>query len=112
MVVELTYSPEADASLKSLAVEEVRKAGKETVKSDFSICKKYQYRELAGAIDVPVLLLGNRKDKMVPASLMEEFGSIVKGSTLKIYDAKGHLPYLENAAEVNSDIDVFLQNLK
>jgi len=112
MVVELTYSPEAEASLKALAVEEVRRAGKETVKSDFTICKNYHYREQACAVDVPVLLLGNRKDKMVPAALMEEFGSLVKGSVLKIYEAKGHLPYLENAEEVNNDIDEFLRSLK
>jgi len=44
MVVDLTYSPDVDDVLKKLAVEEVRKTGAKTVKSDFAICKKFQYK--------------------------------------------------------------------
>ena len=111
MVVDLTYSPDVDDVLKKLAVEEVRKTGAKTVKSDFAICKKFQYKELAGTLEVPVLLLTNRKDKMVPADLVENFGAIVSGAQCKIYEARGHMPYIENASMVNNDIAAFIQSL-
>ena len=111
MVVDLTYSPEADIALKKLAVEEVKKAGAKTVKSDFFICKNYKYSELAGTLEVPVLLLANRKDKMVPVDLVEQFASSVQGAKIIVYEARGHMPYLEDAARVNNDIAEFIQSL-
>lgn len=111
IVVDLTYSPEAGEPIKNLAVNEVRNAGPVTVKNDFTICKNYAYKDLARVIDVPVLLLTNKKDKMVPASCLEEFKTLLPGAVLKVYDARGHLPYLENPHQVNNDITAFIQTL-
>ena len=110
-VVKLSFSKEAPDAVKSLAQKELEGADRNVVKNDFAVCNGFDYTGLLPSIAVPVLVLANRHDKMVPPDKPEGLAQGVKNARLVIYDKQGHLPFLENHGQVNGDIEAFMRDL-
>lgn len=68
-------------------------------------------RKLLKFIKKPVLLLGAKKDKIIPLSLMKDLHEKLPNSELKIIDQAGHGLIIEAAKELNTLIWQFLQQI-
>jgi pimeloyl-ACP methyl ester carboxylesterase len=110
-LVKLSYSKSAPEMITSLALKELESMNKALVANDFAICNRFDYRALLSSIDVPVLIIANRGDKMVPPENAEEMARGIRGSKLVLFENTGHMPYLENHARVNEEIDGFLKKV-
>lgn len=112
MVTKLCFSSDVDPSVFAQAVDRIKGQGAECVRNDFKICQDFNYREDAGKLNIPVLIVATKLDKMVPLKITEEFASIMPSARLAILDAKGHTPYIEQANVVNSEIKEFMALIK
>ena len=52
-------------------------------------------------MEVPILLVWGREDKLIPLTCGQEMHRILKGSRLEIIDNAGHVPNFEGAEEFN-----------
>jgi len=54
-----------------------------------------------GKVNLPILLVCGRHDKAVPISVSQEMHRRMPGSTLKIFEDAGHMPFFEKPDEFN-----------
>jgi pimeloyl-ACP methyl ester carboxylesterase len=112
MVTKLCYSSEVDPSVFNASVERMKGQGADCVRNDFRICQNFNYKDIAGKLKIPALIVATRNDKMVPLKLTEEFASLMPSARLAVLDAKGHTPYIEQADAVNTEIKQFMESIK
>ena len=110
MAVKLSYSPDADEAILGLGVEEMRKVGPIISKTDFGICSRFDYTGQAAALSKPVLAITTEEDRMVPMKLVRQFVETVPGAKLTVLNAKGHMPHIEAAQQLNEEIARFLDS--
>lgn len=68
-------------------------------------------RSGAGRIDVPTLIVCGRDDTATPVGLHEELEAIIPGSVLRIIPECGHLPPLEQPAEISRILQEWVGSL-
>ena len=68
-------------------------------------------REHLRKIDVPVLLIWGKDDKITPPFVAEEFNELLPGSELQFINKCGHAAMMERSKEFNLILDQFLSNL-
>ena len=85
---------------------------KRMICGDLILCSAINYNEQLEAINIPVLLIANKFDRMIPAYLTEEMHWKIKNSKLVIFDEEGHVPFFENSDEFNSTVDKFIQSIQ
>lgn len=84
---------------------------KKGILKGLEICSTLNFTEKLQEITVPVLLLGNRHDPILPADLTEETGKAIKGSKIIIFDKKGHVPFFEEPEIFNMEVESFINSL-
>ena len=62
-------------------------------------------------INVPVLIMAGKEDKITPPSAAQFMHEKIKDSTLKIIEHAGHLSNLENADEFNYQLERFIDKV-
>lgn len=110
-LVRFSYSKNAPENLLNLARKGLSEVRQEILERDFRICADYDYRDMLSSVRVPVLVLANARDKMLPAEISEELSDGIDRSVFIAYDHTGHMPYLELPDRVNMDMDEFLKTL-
>ncbi len=111
MAARLLYTPGIDKTYIDFAVGEFKRVGPAVVRNDFMICRNFNYTGLAEKLRHPCLFMATGVDKMVPEKLVREFASMVPQSRLVTYETGGHMPYLEIADRVNTDLAAFIGSL-
>jgi len=76
--------------------------------NDLLICSRMDYSEVLGSIDIPVLLIANTFDMMIPMELTEKIHGQIPGSRFIAFEEKGHLPFFESHEKFNSAVELFL----
>jgi pimeloyl-ACP methyl ester carboxylesterase len=61
-------------------------------------------------ISVPTLILWGAQDQLIPLAAGRKFNSLIKGSSLVIFDNCGHLPQEEMPARVIEEISRFIKS--
>lgn len=110
-LIKFLYSRHANESLKKLSKKELALINPAIIENDFRICSLIDYRSDLASIESPVLIIANRKDKMLSFSLMEELARSIANSKLVVFDDDGHMPHLENPAATAKAIEDFLSTL-
>ncbi|MCL1864967.1 MAG: alpha/beta hydrolase [Spirochaetes bacterium] len=85
---------------------------KKVISGDLILCSEINYNEKLESIDIPVLLIANKFDRMIPVYLTEEMHWKIKNSKLVIFDDEGHVPFFENSDEFNRAVDEFIQSIQ
>jgi pimeloyl-ACP methyl ester carboxylesterase len=85
---------------------------KKIIRADLLLCSKINYDKQLADINIPVLLVANKLDRMIPAYLTEEMHWKIKNSKLAIFDDEGHVPFFENSDEFNSAVDEFIRSIQ
>ncbi|MCX7678343.1 MAG: alpha/beta hydrolase, partial [Spirochaetes bacterium] len=106
-LVKFLYSKNADETIKKLSNEELLSLNPEILENDFKICSKVDYRNILKDIRIPVLIIANRDDKMVPLKYAEELANEISHSQLVIFETDGHMPHVENAKSTAEAIKEF-----
>ncbi|MFE9558725.1 alpha/beta fold hydrolase [Streptomyces sp. NPDC006692] len=75
------------------------------------IGRKDEHRRLNTIRDVPVLVIAGEEDSQFPVHVVRKMADAIPGSAFRILQHTAHLAARENPAEVNAEIDAFLNAL-
>lgn len=107
MLVRQVFTKKVDI-LTGFARKVYAEMGVSTIKNDISICQEMDYKKVLGRISVPVLLVANRGDNIVPYMNTASMMDTIPDSRLVIYDEDGHVPFFENDKTFNKTLDEFI----
>ena len=89
-------------------ISELHKAG---IIKGFKICSTIDLSEKVKKIEVPVLLIGNKEDALIPIEHTSNTGKNIKNSKMVIMDKKGHVPFFEESEIFNTEVEAFINSL-
>ncbi len=84
---------------------------REIIDHDLRVSRELDYDAMLGDISVPVLVIANRNDVMVPLEKSSELAGNIPGARLTVFEYYGHLPFFEHKNEFNQCLESFLSNL-
>jgi pimeloyl-ACP methyl ester carboxylesterase len=86
----------------------------DTFKSDVMVEAQaeleHESRDSLSRIQIPVLIICGAADVYFPRAYAEEMAGLIKGSILKLYQGKGHMATLEDAAFAKDVFEFISQN--
>ncbi len=82
---------------------------KAVIINDLKICSSMNYATILEKINIPVLLVANTGDRMIPWTLTDELHKQISGSKLVIFEENGHVPFFEDHEKFNMAVDDFLR---
>ncbi|HPV43203.1 MAG TPA: alpha/beta hydrolase [Spirochaetota bacterium] len=80
------------------------------IRTDVEICKDMDYTATLADIDIPVLVIANRRDLVIGCDLTVALASGIRNSRMVVFDQDGHVPFFENPAGFNEAVDAFLDD--
>lgn len=89
-------------------IPELHKKG---ILKGLEICSTIDLSEETKKIKVPVLLIGNRYDQVLPIDLTADTGRNIAGSKTVILEKKGHVPFFEESEIFNTEIEAFINSI-
>ena len=93
------------------AQKNISDEAKKIIVSDLQLCSGINYTEHLKDIEIPVLLIANKYDRMVPAYLTEEMHWKIKNSEIIIFNNEGHVPFFENSNDFNVRMSEFIESI-
>ena len=82
-----------------------------TVRNDIEICNSMDYKGVLSRVDVPVLIVANRFDRVISCDLTAALHQGIRNSSFVIFEEEGHIPFFENPDSFNAEVEAFLNNL-
>lgn len=89
-------------------IPELQKTG---IIKGLQMCSTIDLSESIKEIEVPVLLIGNKHDTVLPIELTSDTGKNIRDSKIIIMDKKGHVPFFEESETFNSEVETFINSL-
>ncbi len=83
----------------------------QVVRNDLDLCRQMDHTDLLGNIPVPVLLVANRGDLVVPAESTLSMKEKIPRVKAVLFDRDGHVPFFENSAGFNRALDEFFDEV-
>ena len=93
------------------AQKNITEADKKIITGDLELCSGINYDQYLDEIEIPVLVIANKFDRMIPASLTEEMQKKIKNSKIVLFDSEGHIPFFENSGEFNNAVSDFIESI-
>jgi non-heme chloroperoxidase len=110
LIVGAVFSKKVDL-LVGLAKKGLYEMNRDIIKSDVEICKQMDYSSMLAGIDIPVLVIANRRDFVISSDLTAALGAKIPNSRMVLFDNDGHVPFFENPDSFNAAIDAFLEDI-
>jgi pimeloyl-ACP methyl ester carboxylesterase len=111
LIVEMAFSPRADARLTELAAERMRETRPSVLHADFLACDAFDATAWLGRIASPTTIICGEDDRMTPVWCSEFLRGQIRGAQLEIVPGAGHMVMLEQPGSVAAHIDRFLNGL-
>jgi pimeloyl-ACP methyl ester carboxylesterase len=108
--VTATFSQNA-ALLSSFAKIGFGEQERATVKRDLEICKTMDYSPVLPGIGVPVLIIANRGDRVVPPHITAFLADRIPGSRYIEFDCEGHIPHFDHKDMFNRAVTEFISGV-
>jgi len=105
--INATFSQNA-ALLSSFAKIGFGEQERITVRRDLEICKSMDYSCVLPGISVPVLVIANRKDRVVPPHITSFLADRIPGARYIEFDCEGHIPHFDHKELFNEALGSFL----
>jgi pimeloyl-ACP methyl ester carboxylesterase len=93
-----------------LVAEQLHGAGGSGFIDALDALTSYPIRDRLGEITAPTLVVWGAKDALVPARDAWEFGRLIPGARVVVYEDTGHLSMLERPVAFNALVQEFLGN--
>lgn len=84
---------------------------RDIIEKDIEICKKMDYTNTLPRIDVPVLVIANRFDRVISCDMSVSLHKGIRNSRLVVFEEGGHIPFFENPNSFNTEVDAFLNEI-
>ena len=110
LIVGAVFSKKVEL-LIGLAKKGLYEMNRDIIKSDVEICKQMDYSPMLADIDIPVLVIANRRDLIISSDLTAALGARITNSRLALFDHDGHVPFFENPDSFNAAVDAFLEDI-
>ncbi len=81
------------------------------IRNDIEICDRMDYTDALPRIDIPVLIIANRFDRVISSDLTASLHRGIKNSRFVIFEESGHIPFFENPGPFNAEVEAFLNSL-
>ncbi len=94
------------------AQKNITEAQKKIITDDLKLCSSINYTEHLSEIAVPVLLIANKYDRMIPSYLTDEMKWRIKDSKIVIFNDEGHVPFFENSTGFNESVEEFIVSIQ
>lgn len=91
-----------------LAAEQLRGSGKPGFVPALDALTSYPIRDRLPEIAVPTLVVWGTKDPLIPVRDAWEFGKLIPGSRVVVYEETGHVAMLERPVAFNALVEEFL----
>ncbi|HOO71121.1 MAG TPA: alpha/beta hydrolase [Spirochaetota bacterium] len=105
--VNATFSQNAGL-LASFAKPSFGQREKEIVRNDLKICQEMDYSQVLKEIDVPVLIIANKGDRVVPTHITSFLQNRIKNSQYVEFNLEGHIPHFDHKEIFNNALKEFL----
>jgi len=106
-MIRLTFSRKAGL-FAGMAVKKISPMFRSIIKNDLEISSLMDYSKKLELIDVPVMLIANTGDTIVPVEKTLKMQEKIVNSSCVVFDAEGHVPFFENAAAFNHALEGFI----
>jgi pimeloyl-ACP methyl ester carboxylesterase len=93
-----------------LVAEQLHGAGKPGFIDALDALTSYPIRDRLGEITAPTLVVWGTKDALVPARDAWEFGELIPGARVVVYEDTGHVSMMERPVAFNELVQEFLGN--
>lgn len=94
------------------AQKNITKEQKKIITGDLKLCSEINYTEQLSEIAVPVLLIANKFDRMIPSYMTEDMKWKIRDSKFVVFNDEGHVPFFENSTEFNGEVEKFIQSVR
>lgn len=91
-----------------LAAEQLRGSGKPGFVPALDALTSYPLRDRLSSITAPTLVVWGDKDPLIPVRDAWEFGRLIEGSRVVVYEDTGHVAMLERPVAFNALLEEFL----
>jgi len=110
LIVSTVFSKGVDVLL-GFAKQALNGINREVIKVDIEICKRMDYSRALATIDVPVLVVSNRFDRVIACDATALLHQGIPSSRHIVFNEAGHIPFFENARSFNAAVDSFLEEM-
>jgi pimeloyl-ACP methyl ester carboxylesterase len=93
------------------AKENLTRTEQNVIINDLEICSRMNYESILPQIDIPVLLIANTNDKMVPCELTRAMHLAIKNSQFITFKENGHMSFFESPERFNAAVERFLNEI-
>lgn len=111
LIVDYSYAPGLDASLRARALAEFRACPAQVTCGDFSACNQFDIIARVSEIRAPTLAICGKDDRLTPVKYAEFLASKIAGARLVVIEGAGHSVMIEQADAVNRALIEFVSNL-
>ncbi len=108
LVTDNSFSPQADARLKELAMQRLAETRPSVLYGDFLACDAYNVTDQLSKVSVPAYILCGELDKMVPLKSSESLRDNITGAQMDILPNAGHMLMLEQPDQTADKLSGFL----
>lgn len=110
-VVQASFSPQVDATIKTLAAQRMAETPPPVLRADFVACNAFDVRARLPEIAVPTLILCGTADVMTPPRFSEAMAQAIPKARLHLLPNAGHMLMLEQPQAVAQHLQTFLTDL-
>ncbi|MBP7738966.1 MAG: alpha/beta hydrolase [Spirochaetes bacterium] len=107
MIVGAVFSRKMEV-LIGFARKGLHEMDRNVILTDMEICRGMDYTGILGNIDIPVLVIANRGDKVINCDSTTALASGIPNARVVVFDHSGHVPFFENPHGFNDAVDAFL----
>jgi pimeloyl-ACP methyl ester carboxylesterase len=93
----------------AFAAEQLKGSGKPGFIDALDALSDYPIRDRLGQIEAPTLVVWGEEDRLVPVRDAWEFGELIPGSRVVVYEDTGHMAMMERPDAFNALAEEFLE---
>ena len=107
-IVRHAYGPGADPMLLREGAGILKAAGPDVAYGDFEACNEFDTEDRLGELGLPCLILCGELDRLTPPQLSKHLSESIRGSTLAMIPACGHMLMVERHRDFNRHVRAFI----
>jgi len=111
LIVGAVFSRKVDI-LTGFARKGLAEMDRGVIRGDVDICREMDYSAMLNEIDLPVLVVANRGDLVIPYDSTAAISEKIRNARLVAFDDDGHVPFFENPRDFNAAVDEFLSSIE
>lgn len=110
-IVDWSFGPKVDESLKQLAARMLGETRPAVLAGDLVACNNFDVIQRLPEINLPTLIVCGTEDRMTPLRFSEALAIQIPGAALQTIDTAGHMVMLEQPRRVAGILNIFIKSI-